>query len=266
MAIHPTAIIGKDVVLGSDNDIGAYVIIEDGVQIGSHNKFWPRSYVCKGTTLGDQNEIHMGAVVGHAPQDLAYKNELTFTKIGNQNQIREYVTIHRGTKEGSETVIGNSNFIMAYAHIGHNCIIGNNVIMVNGATLGGYCVIEDQAFLSGATVFHQFTRIGRLAMVSGLSAINRDVPPFTTCGGRGAIAHAINLVGMRRAGISAAVRDEIKEAFRLLFRSGLNTTNALAQIEQNYSSPEIKQLVSFIQNSKRGIIGGRERETEELRF
>lgn len=267
MAIHPTAIVGKNVSMGSENEIGPYAIIEDGVKLGSHNKILARSYVCAGTELGDRNEIHMGAIVGHAPQDFAYQNAKTGTLIGNDNVIREYATIHRGTKEGTKTVIGDKNYLMAYSHVAHNCEIGNQVVMVNGATLGGYCIVEDQVFLSGMIVFHQFTRIGRLAIVSGLSAVNANVPPFMMCGGRGAIAHGINIVGMRRAGISPGTRDEIKRAYRLLYQSDLNTGNALEEIERVSKSPEVAYLVEFIRNSKRGIIGGgNSREAEAIRF
>ncbi len=266
MKIHPSAIIGKSAAIGSDNEIGPNVTIEDGVVIGSNNKFWQGAYICRGTKIGDGNQIHMGAVIGHEPQDLAYQGASSGTKIGNRNVIREYVTIHRGTKENTDTVIGDENYLMVNVHIAHNCEVGNKVIMVNGVGLAGYCIVEDQAFLSGMTVYHQFSRIGRLAMVSALSAINRDIPPFMMCGGRGAIVHGINLVGIRRAGIPEKAREEIKEAYRILYRSEMNTTNALLEIEKMRSTPEVKHLVEFIKNSKRGIAGGRERESESLRF
>ena len=267
MSIHSTAIIGKNVTIGKNTEIGPYTVIEDGVKIGNGNKILARAYVCVGTTIGNDNEIHMGAVVGNSPQDIAYKGAPTETKIGDKNIIREYVTIHRGTKEGTATVIGNGNFLMANTHIAHNCQIGNQTILVNGATLGGYCIVEDQAFLSGMTVFHQFITIGRLAFVSGLSAVNRDIPPFMMAGGRGAVIHGPNIVGLRRAGIKAEARDEIKRAYKFLYRSELNTSNALLEIEKSCSSPEVKYLVEFVRNSKRGIAGGENsRESEAVRF
>jgi len=262
--IHPTAIIGKSVDLGRDNQIGPHAIIEDGVKLGSGNKILANAYVSSGTELGDGNEIHMGAIVGHAPQDLAYKGAKTFTKIGNHNVIREYVTIHRGTKEGSSTIIGNHNFIMANAHIAHNCVIGNRVIMVNLASLTGHCVVEDMAFLSGMTGFHQFTKIGTLAMVSALSAINKDIPPYMICGGRPGVIQGINVVGLRRAGISQAVRTEIKESYRLLYRSGLNVEQALKEIEKNFKSKEVAHLIEFIRTSKRGICAGQSESIDTL--
>jgi UDP-N-acetylglucosamine acyltransferase len=259
--IHPSAIIGKQVVLGTGNTIGPNVILEDGVKIGSHNKILAGAFLARGTEIGDHNTLHMNAVIGHEPQDLAYKGEPTFTKIGSRNVIREFVTIHRGTKEGTATVIGNENFLMAYCHVAHNCLMGNNIIMVNQASLTGHCVVEDRAFLSGMTGFHQFTRIGTLAMVSALSAINKDIPPYVICGGRPAIAQGINVVGMRRAGIGPQVRAEIKEAYKLLYRSGLNVSQALEEIKKSLRSKEVAHMVAFIEASKRGILDGSAVET-----
>lgn len=240
--------------MGVGNRIGPHVVIEEGVRMGSHNVIHASAYLCRGTELGSHNEIHMGAILGHAPQDLAYKGAPSFTRMGDYNQIREYVTIHRGTKPESATVIGNENFFMAYVHIAHNCEIGNRVIMVNQASLTGYCKVEDQAFLSGMTGFHQFTRIGRLALVSALSACNKDIPPFMICGGRPAVVLGINVVGLRRAGVQEAARNEIKKAYKYLYRSGLTVTHALEKIKSELSSPEVRDLVQFIESSERGIL------------
>ena len=265
--IHPTAIIGKEVEIGSNNEIGPYVVIENRVKIGSDNKFLSHTCICSGTEIGDSNEFHIGSVIGNRPQDRAFNGAPTNTKIGNHNTIREYVTIHRGTKEGTATVIGNHNFIMAYCHIAHNCILGEQITMVNGASLAGYCMIEDDAFLSGMTVFHQFTKIGRLAIISAFSAVNLDVPPFMMCGGRGAVVHGPNVVGLRRAGIPAETRDELKRAYKILFCSELSRTNALNEIEQTCKSREVKHLIEFTRNSKRGICHGEHsRKSESVRF
>ncbi|MSR78201.1 MAG: acyl-ACP--UDP-N-acetylglucosamine O-acyltransferase [Candidatus Omnitrophica bacterium] len=264
-SIHPTALIGKDAEIGVDNSIGPNVIIEDGVKIGAHNKILSGVYIAAGTEIGNYNEIHMNAVIGHTPQDVAFKGGKTFTLIGNHNIIREFATIHRGTKEGTFTVIGDYNFIMAYCHIAHNCVLGNKIIMVNQASLTGYCIVEDGAFLSGITGFHQFSRIGRLAMVSALSASNKDIPPFMTCGGRPAVAVGVNMVGMKRAGISAAERTEVKEAYRLLYRCGLNVSQALEKIQGTLHSESVKHLVSFIKASKRGILDGAGSSEETLK-
>ena len=259
--IHASAIIGKQVEIGMDNTIGPNVIIEDGVKLGAHNKILAGAFLARGTELGNHNTIHMNAIIGHEPQDLAYHGEATFTKIGSKNVIREFVTIHRGTKEGTATVIGDENFLMAYCHIAHNCHLGNNIIMVNQASLTGHCVVEDKAFLSGMTGFHQFTRIGTLAMVSALTAINKDIPPYVICGGRPGIAQGINVVGMRRAGIGPQVRAEIKEAYKLLYRSGMNVSQAVEAIKKSLKSPEVAHMVTFIEASKRGILDGSAVET-----
>ena len=251
--IHPTAILGKNVRLGKDNEIGPYAIVEDGVTLGDHNILGSHIRLCKGVTLGSENRVHMGAIVGHEPQDLAYKGHETFTVIGDRNTIREYATIHRGTREGSETRIGDDCFLMAYTHVAHNCTVGNNVIMVNMASLTGHCVVEDGAFLSGMTGFHQHTRIGKLAMVSALSAANRDIPPYAVCGGRPAHVFGINVVGLRRAGVDAEERLSIKRAYKILYQSGLNMSQALQAIEKELHSPAILHLVQFIRTAKRGI-------------
>jgi UDP-N-acetylglucosamine acyltransferase len=255
-AIHPSAQVGKGVRLGDGNSIGPGCVIEDGAALGSNNRLWMNVYVGPGTTIGNDNQIHMGAVVGHVPQDLAYAGAPTFTRIGDRNTIREYVTIHRGTKDGTATEIGHDNFFMANAHIAHNCRVGSKVILVNLASLTGHCVIDDQAFLSGIVGLHQFTRIGRLAMISALSAVNKDVPPFVLCGGRPAVAQGLNVVGMRRAGIKPEAREDIKRAYRLLYREGLNVPHAIEAIERECGSPEAIAFVEFVKASKRGIVAG----------
>ncbi|MBI4341742.1 MAG: acyl-ACP--UDP-N-acetylglucosamine O-acyltransferase [Candidatus Omnitrophica bacterium] len=254
--IHSTAIIGTSVRLGEGNDIGPGCVIEDGAVLGARNRLWMNVYVGPGTTIGDDNQLHMGAVVGHIPQDLAYAGAPSFTRIGDRNTIREYVTIHRGTKEGTATVIGSDNLLMANAHVAHNCELGNKVVLVNLASLTGYCVIQDGAFLSGIVGLHQFTRVGRLAMISALSAVNKDVPPYMLCGGRPAVIQGLNVVGMRRAGIPGPIREEIKRAYKLLYRERLNVPHALETIERECQSSEVKSLVEFVKTAKRGICAG----------
>jgi len=254
--IHPSAIVGKTVQFGDGNEIGPGCVIEDGVSLGSRNRLWMNVYVGPGTTIGDDNQIHMGAVIGHLPQDLAFAGGQTFTRIGHRNTIREYVTIHRGTKEGTSTVIGDDNFFMANAHIAHNCQVGSKVILVNLASLTGYCIVEDGALLSGMVGLHQFTRIGRLAMVSALSAVNKDVPPYLLCGGRPAVIQGLNVVGMRRAGLAPSTREDIKRAYKLLYREGLNVPHALEAIARECASAEAAQLLEFVKASERGICAG----------
>lgn len=254
--IHATAVIGASAQLGDGNDIGPGCVIEDGAVLGSRNRLWMNVYVGPGTTLGDDNQVHMGAVLGHLPQDLAFAGGPSGTTIGHRNTIREYVTIHRGTKPESTTVVGDDNFLMANAHVAHNCRVGHHVTLVNLATLAGYCEVQDGAILSGMVVVHQFTRIGRLAMISGLSAVNKDVPPYTLCGGRPAVIQGLNVVGLRRAGFTPAVREDIKQAYKLLYRSGLNVSQAVEAIQQACKSPEAVQMLEFVKHSKRGVSAG----------
>lgn len=261
--VHPTAIIGENVKIGEGTEIGPHVIIEDDVVLGKSNKIAAGAYICSGTTIGNENTIHMRSIIGHEPQDVGFKNEPSYTKIGDRNQIREFVTIHRGTQKDSVTVIGSDNFIMAYCHIAHNCQVGNHVVMVNQASLTGHCVIEDNVLLSGMTGLHQFTRVGKLALLSALSAVNKDIPPYMICGGRPAVAIGINVVGLRRAGVKPEARAEIKQAFKLLYRSGLNTSQALSAIKESLTCPEVSHLVSFIENSKRGILDGGSENAED---
>ncbi|MBI4398344.1 MAG: acyl-ACP--UDP-N-acetylglucosamine O-acyltransferase [Candidatus Omnitrophica bacterium] len=262
--IHPSAMIHPRAVLGQNNEIGPHVIIEEQVTIGNDNRILQGAYIARGTTLGDHNQIHMHAVVGHEPQDVAYHGETSFTQIGSHNVIREFVTIHRGTKEGSVTVIGDHNFFMAYAHIAHNCNVGSHVILVNNASLTGYCEVEDSAFLSGFVGLHQFTKIGRFAMISALSAVNKDVPPYMMCGGRPAVVQGLNVVGLRRGGFTPEERDEIKRAYKVLYRSHLNVSQALEALERDFHSPAVARLSAFVKSSERGIASAQGEEEETL--
>ena len=257
-AIHPTAIIHPTARLDSTVEVGPYSLIEADVTIGPRTVIGPHCFIAAGTRLGAENQIHFGAVIGHAPQDLAYKGEPTHTQIGDRNTIREYVTIHRGTTPGSSTAIGSDNFFMANAHIAHNCHVGDHVILANLATLAGHCIVEDQAFLAGMVVCHQFTRIGRLAMLGGLSAINKDIPPFMICAGRPGVIRGVNLVGLRRAGLKPDARQAIVRAFKTLYRSGLNVSQALDRINDEAPTPEVRELAAFIKAATRGICDGAE--------
>ena len=254
--IHPSATIGSQVQLGDGNNIGPGCVLEDGVILGSRNRLWMNVYLGPGTRLGDDNQVHMGAVIGHVPQDLAFTGAPSATTIGSRNTIREYVTIHRGTTEGSSTVVGDGNFLMANAHIAHNCQVGHRTTLVNLTTLAGYCMVADEVIVSGMVVVHQFTRIGQLAMVSGLSSVVKDVPPYMLCGGRRAVIQGLNVVGMRRSGIPAPVREDIKRAYKILYREGLNVPHALEAIERACSTSEVKRLVEFVKSSERGICAG----------
>ena len=251
--IHKSAVISKKAGLGSKNVIGPNVVIEAGVTIGSNNIIGPGAVIFKGTLMGDGNRIHAGTVIGDTPQDVAFSGVESFVEIGNNNRIREYCTIHRGTKAHSSTMIGNDNFFMGCTHVAHNCQIGSGIVTVNTAVLGGYVAVDDAAFISASVVIHQYCRIGKYAIISGLSAVNQDIPPFMACGGRPAMVHSINTVGLKRAGIAPAVRSDIKQAFKLLYRSGLSLTNALEKIKKQCKSDEVLYLVVFCKSAARGI-------------
>ncbi|MBL7157728.1 MAG: acyl-ACP--UDP-N-acetylglucosamine O-acyltransferase [Candidatus Omnitrophica bacterium] len=254
--IHHTAIVSKLAKIDSTATIGPYAIIEDDVEIAKNVKIYAHAYVCSGTSIDEGTQVHMGAVLGHLPQDQAFGNEKTYLKIGKKNIIREYVTIHRGTKEDSSTRLGNECFLMGHSHVGHNCVLEDKVILVNGALLGGYVTVGGGAFISGNVAIHQFCNIGRLAMIGGFSGVNQDVPPFMIVRGR-SLVRSINLVGLRRAGFKKSSINEIKEAFKIIYRSGLNTQQALLKISEKNFGEEVKHIVDFIKKSKRGICKSR---------
>ena len=260
MSIHPTAIVGKDVRLGKGVEIGPYCVIEDGVRIGEDTKLWQGVYVASGTTIGRDCQVHMGAVLGHIPQDLAFEGKPTYLKIGDRNIIREYVTIHRGTKEKSATVLGDDNFLMALSHLGHNCELGNKIVICNNSLLAGYVSIGDMAFISGNCVVHQFVRIGKLVIIGGLARIGKDVPPYMVAE-RESLVTSYNIIGLKRAGFNQELRNQVKKAYQLLYHSGLNINNAAEKIEKEFDSTEIKEFVNFIKSadSKRGICKYQER-------
>lgn len=252
MKIHSSAMVSPGAEIDPTADIGAGVVIEEGAKIGADVKIYPYAYICGGTQIGENTTIHMGAVIGHEPQDHSYKGEKSFTRIGKNNIIRENVTIHRGSTEGSATVVGDNNMLMVQCHLGHNCEIENNVIIANGALLAGHVKVESGVFISGNVVFHQFARIGRLAMIGGFTGVNKDVPPFMLVRGPSTI-RGLNLVGLRRAGIPREAIKELKEAFSLIYKSGMDLGAALAKIKETLHSEQIGHLVSFIEGSKRGI-------------
>jgi UDP-N-acetylglucosamine acyltransferase len=253
MGISELAVVGKNVKLGEGVEIGPYAVVEDGSELGSRVKVWPHAHVCRGASIGDESEIHMGAVVGHLPQDLLFdKDKATFARIGKKTVIREYATIHRATKEGGATTVGDNCYIMALAHVGHDCQIGNNVILANCALLAGHVSVGDSVFISGNVVVHQFCRIGTLVIVGGFTGINKDVPPYMLVRGPSVI-RGVNLVGLRRAKFPRELIESIKDAFTKLYKSDLNTAQAIDEIRKLRPSKELDHLIEFIQTSKRGI-------------
>ena len=255
MPIHPTALIDARAEIDPQADIGPYVVIDGPVHVGPRTRVLAHATLTGWTTIGADNVIHMGAVVGHTPQDLAFTGEESYLRIGDRNVIREHAQIHRGTKPGSATVVGNDNYFMSNAHVAHNCAIGEGVIVAGGALLAGYVEVGDQAFISGNCVVHQYVRIGRLAILRGLSRTSRDVPPFCIMDGTHTV-RAINRVGLRRAGFTGAQVRALQNAFVRLFGRAGNLSHAIAAVESEPVSPDVRYLIDFIRASKRGVCFG----------
>ncbi len=253
--IHPSAIVYPGAQLDADVEVGPYAVIGDDVKIGRGTKIGPSAVIQGWTEIGEENQIFHLASVGAIPQDLKYKGERTFLKIGNRNIIREFATIHLGTVTGDgETTIGNGNLFMAYSHVAHDCHIGNSVIMANGATLAGHITVEDYATLGGLSAIHQYVRIGSYVMVGGGSMVAQDVPPYMIANGDRATLHGLNLVGLKRRGITDETIYELKKAYKILVRSNLRVEEALEKIRKEIPlSPEISHLYKFVENSVRGI-------------
>jgi len=252
-AAAPTARIHPDASIGPGVRIGEFCVIEREVAIGAGCMLEPYVYVKRWTTLGEENEISAGTVLGTDPLDKNFTGERSYLRIGNRNKIREHYTISRGTEPESVTTIGDGNYIMTSGHIAHNCIVGNHTVIASCALLAGYVEVEDQAFISGGVVVHQYSKIGRLAMIGGNTRINSDVPPFFLYTGFNVQAKGLNLVGLKRAGYKASDVAVLKKAYQILYRSGLKLQDALAQIESEMPTPETLHLVRFIRRSQRGI-------------
>lgn len=253
--IHPTAIVDPRAELDESVEIGPHVIIEGPVRIGPRTRVMANAFLTGDTEIGADNVIHVGCVIGHTPQHLGYKGAPTGVRIGHGNEFREYVTVHRAAEEGHYTIIGDRCYFMAMSHVAHDCTIGNEVVVANGALLAGHVRVEDQVFISGNVGIHQFCAVGRLAMIGGLAKIVKDVPPFMLVDGQSEIS-GINIVGLRRAGFDAATREKIRQAYKLLYRSGLNTSQALEKLEEELGDCEpVQHLIAFIRASKRGIAG-----------
>jgi UDP-N-acetylglucosamine acyltransferase len=255
MPIHSTAIISKKAEVDSSVEVGPNVIIEEHVKIGAGTKIWANAYLTGHTEIGRDNEIHMGAVIGHEPQDLKFDRTCrSYLKIGDRNVFREYCTVHRGTEPESATVIGNECYLMAAAHVGHDCVIGNNVIIVNCVLLAGHVHVGDRAFISGGAVIHQFMHVGRLAMISGNARVSKDVPPFTLEAERNEV-HALNLVGLKRAKIAPESLTELKKLFKLFYLSGINGTQALKEASHDgaFATVEAREFIEFVRHSPNGI-------------
>jgi UDP-N-acetylglucosamine acyltransferase len=250
--IHPTAMVHPEARLAASVRVGPYAVIDAGVELGPECVVGPHVYLTGLTVIGAGNRFHAGAVIGDAPQDLKYKDEPTRLRIGDHNVFREHATVHRSTRPEAETVIGSNNFIMANAHIAHNCVVGHHVILANGALLGGHAVVQDRAFISGNCLVHQFARVGTLALMQGGSAISQDLPPFTIATRDNEIC-GLNLVGLRRAGFTAEQRLELKRLYRALFRSGQNFRAALETARTAFDSPAARLMLDFVAAARRGV-------------
>ncbi len=253
--IHPTAIIAPGAQIDEGVKIGPFCIIGEKVKIGKGTVLGNNVVIEADTEIGQDNQIFAFTTIGFPPQDLKYKGEETGVRIGDRNIIREYITIHRGSVGGDGfTEIGSDNFLMAYVHIAHDCKVGNNVIMANAATLGGHVLVQDHVVIGGLTAVHQFVRIGAYAMVGGFSGVAQDVPPFMMASGPRASLYGLNIVGLRRHGFSKETIEELKQAYRILFREKLTLKAALKKLQEELPyTDEIARLIEFINANRRGI-------------
>ena len=253
--VHNSAIVHPDAELGENVEIGPYSIIEEDVEIGAGTKIGSHVQVQGPTIIGNDNEIFNGVSVGLPPQHQEYKGEKTSLFIGDNNIIREYVTIHRGTVDGGgETRIGNDNLLMAYSHVAHDCSLGNHIVMANATNLSGHVTIENHAYISGLVGVHQFVRIGQMSMVGPHSKATKDIPPYIEVKGHPARVKGINVVGLRRHGVSSELRKEINKAYDILYNSDLNIGQAIEKMDQELKTgDEIEHFIRFLKSSSRGI-------------
>ena len=250
--IHPTAIIHPKAKLDSTVAVGPYTVIEEGVEIGPHCNIGPHVYMTGLTTIGAHNEFHAGCVIGGPPQDLKYDGTPTRLRIGDHNVFREHFTANRSTAPETETLIGSHNFLMQHGHIAHNCAVGDHVILAGGALLAGHAVVQDRAFISGNCLVHQFTRVGTLAMMQGGAAISKDLPPFTVALRENEMC-GLNIVGLRRAGFTAAQRLDLKRLYHALFRAGRNLRAAVADARTQFSGSAEQTMLEFLASAARGV-------------
>ncbi len=257
-SVDSRAIVSPKAQLGDGVSIGPNTIIEDDVVIGSHTIIASNALIANGTRLGRECRVHHGAVLGTIPQDLKFRGEITTLEIGDQTTIREYATLNRGTHDRTKTTVGNHTFIMAYAHVAHDCAIGNHVILANAVNMAGHVVIEDYAVVGGMVAIHQFTRIGRHSMIGGGFRAVKDVPPYILAGQEPLAYQGLNIVGLRRRNFSPDTLNTLEKAYRLIYESDLNVTQALQRIATELPmTDEVKHVVEFIERSKRGIIWSR---------
>jgi UDP-N-acetylglucosamine acyltransferase len=254
--IHPTAVIAPEAELGSDVEVGAFAVIGAGVQVGDRTRIGPHVVIEGPTRLGADNHVFPYASVGSAPQDKKYKGEPTRLEIGDRNVIRECVTLNRGTvQDQGVTRIGNDNLFMAYAHVAHDCVIANHCILANNATLGGHVLLADWVIMGGLSGVHQFCKVGAHAFIANNAAVTRDVPPYVMAVGQPAAAHSVNAEGLKRRGFTPEQVRNVRNAFRLLYRSGLKLADAQSQLAAlAQEQPEVRLLAEFLPQSTRSIV------------
>ena len=255
LEIHATAIVHPRARLGRDVTIGPYSVIGPDVELGDRTWVGAHAVIEGRTTVGPDNRIFHGAVLGAEPQDLKYRREATFLRVGSGNTIREYATLHLACGEGTSTTVGNGCLLMAYVHVAHNCHIRDHVILANAVNLAGHVEIQDYASIGGVTPVHQFVRVGAHAFVGGGSRVPKDVAPFVKCAGNPLELAGINSVGLERRGFDEERRTRLKRAYRVLFRSGLNVSQALERLRSDFAAgdPDIELLIDFVEHSERGI-------------
>lgn len=253
--ISPLAYIHPDAKIGNNVEIGPFVYIDKNVVIGDNNTIMPNVNILYGSRIGNGNTIFPGAVIGAIPQDLKFRGEETTAEIGDNNKIRENVTINRGTASKGKTVVGSNNLLMENMHIAHDCIVGSNCIIGNSTKLGGEAIVDDNAIISASVLSHQFCHVGGFVMIQGGSRFSKDIPPYIIAGREPIVYAGINLVGLRRHGYSNEVIENIHNAYRIIYQSGLNTSEAVAKVEEEVPmSDEIRYIIDFIRGSQRGII------------
>lgn len=250
--IHPTAIIDAGAEVDPTSSVGPYTVIDKGVRIGPDCVIGPHCHITGLTQMGAENRLHAGCVIGDAPQDLKYRGEPTGLEIGQGNVFREYVTVSRSNQREEQTVIGSHGYFMANAHVGHNCIVGDHVIMTNNTALGGHVIVGDRAFISTNCLVHQFVRVGTLALMQGGAAVSKDLPPYTIARGPNGIC-GLNVIGMRRAGITPEQRLELKRLYHILFRSRLLMKDAVQHAEEEVTCVPGQILVNFVKSTTRGV-------------
>jgi UDP-N-acetylglucosamine acyltransferase len=253
--IHPLAIVDPGAKIGKDVQVGAFSIIGAGVEIGNGTWIGPHVVINGPTRIGSENRIYQFSSLGEGPQHLGYKGEPTWLEIGDRNIIREYCTLNRGTVGGGGvTRLGHGNFIMAYCHIAHDCQVGNRTIFANGTSLAGHVRVEDQVIFGGFTMIHQFCRVGAHAM-TGISTVTfKDIPPYLLVAGNTAIPHGLNVRGLKRRNFSEQTIEALRQAYKLVYKSGLRLSEATEQLAQMTANPEVRHFLDFIKQSERGIV------------